>query len=43
MLQLGLRTPNATFVELTLLLKMKREGVIERPCYLGLAHGLGFT
>jgi capsular polysaccharide biosynthesis protein len=34
---------NATFVELTPLLKMKREGVNERPCYFGLAHALGFT
>ena len=34
--------PNTTIIEFTSMLEYKRAGKNERPCYLGLAHGLGF-
>jgi hypothetical protein len=35
--------PNATVVEFIPLKKLKLMGNIERPCYAGLSHGLGFA
>lgn len=35
--------PNATVVEFLPLVKLKRAGKNERPCYFGLAHALGFS
>lgn len=35
--------PNATVIEFTPLMQLKRRNDNERPCYFGLAHGLGFT
>jgi len=33
---------NTTIIEFTPLVQYKRDGKNERPCYFGLAHGLGF-
>ena len=33
---------NATIIEFTPLVQYKHDGKNERPCYFGLAHGLGF-